>query len=641
RRLAEGRDTTATAEPLAAAAVRARDIAWRLERDALENVKRVELLVGDEPANASEKLVFELWRLNLIFNQLERLEVRGRDSGGLAALVHLSEADHRELEASIERESLSLELARRRALRDWKDGAILVSQGALGRAIAFTHKIAREVGELGANVRELRARARRDRIFRLALSVSRGRVQVFAHTRWASNGVINEANCHPLSNEVEGGIASAPLAGEARLLPRVVLGALNGDIDNYPALAAAHARATGRPIPATITTDAKMIPVEIDRRSDPKAPVETRFRQAFAEALRSFEGSTAIAALSSDAPGDYGLALRGSGQALYLGLLPRGGYVFASELYGVVELAHRYYKLNGESERVAGDPRTRGEMVFLRESIGGASLAGLQALRYDGAALSLDEKKDVKVAQITTRDIDRAGFEHYLLKEITESPRSVTKTLRGKFVIDSSESARFLVGDRGHGARARRSRARGREPPELRPRGQEPRRPLHVGRPRRRDERRFHEGFLLPGHGRLRPRARPRERGRPRGLHEERDGRALPPRAARPSAPHGGGPRRDTRPRASRGPARSLAPALGARGLGPSPPRRRRGEDQALRALLQVDRRGHDRGQEAHRPLLRAARARVRRGPLGSGGRGRRQGGRDLPRAPCGARRGL
>ena len=39
---------------------------------------------------------------------------------------------------------------------------------------------------------------------------------------------------------------------------------------------------------------------------------------------------------------------------------------------------------------------------------------------------------DIHTAEITTRDIDRAGFRHFLLKEISEAPRSFRKTLRGR-----------------------------------------------------------------------------------------------------------------------------------------------------------------------------------------------------------------
>ena len=41
---------------------------------------------------------------------------------------------------------------------------------------------------------------------------------------------------------------------------------------------------------------------------------------------------------------------------------------------------------------------------------------------------------DLSTAQITTRDIDRGAYSHFLLKEINEAPGSVRKTLRGKLI---------------------------------------------------------------------------------------------------------------------------------------------------------------------------------------------------------------
>ncbi len=61
------------------------------------------------------------------------------------------------------------------------------------------------------------------------------------------------------------------------------------------------------------------------------------------------------------------------------------------------------------------------------------------------------------------------------------------------------------------------------------------------------------------------------------------------------------------------------------------PRRRARDPDQALRALLQVDRVRRDRGQEAHRPLGRADDPRVRGRAARFQRRRRRQGDRDLP----------
>src|SRR5581483_2301683 len=128
--------------------------------------------------------------------------------------------------------------------------------------------------------------------------------------------------------------------------------------------------------------------------------------------------SVAIAANAAADPGALLLALRGSGQALYIGLAD-GAYVVASEPYGVVEETPRYLRMDGEA--------TGGQVVVLRRS-GAGTLAGLERRAYDGTPLPVAE------GEITTRDVDRAGFPHSLLKEISEAPESFRKTLRGKVV---------------------------------------------------------------------------------------------------------------------------------------------------------------------------------------------------------------
>ena len=62
---------------------------------------------------------------------------------------------------------------------------------------------------------------------------------------------------------------------------------------------------------------------------------------------------------------------------------------------------------------------------------GAGTIAGIRRLAYDGTELPVSED-DLATAEITTRDIDRAGAPHFLLKEIGEAPTSIRKTLRGK-----------------------------------------------------------------------------------------------------------------------------------------------------------------------------------------------------------------
>ncbi|MFN2462216.1 MAG: hypothetical protein ABR591_16305, partial [Candidatus Velthaea sp.] len=56
-------------------------------------------------------------------------------------------------------------------------------------------------------------------------------------------------------------------------------------------------------------------------------------------------------------------------------------------------------------------------------------------MSYDGTPRP-PQDDEIRVAQVTTRDIDRAGFPHFLLKEIFEAPQSLRKTLRGKIAGD-------------------------------------------------------------------------------------------------------------------------------------------------------------------------------------------------------------
>jgi glutamine---fructose-6-phosphate transaminase (isomerizing) len=254
---------------------------------------------------------------------------------------------------------------------------------------------------------------RADDLLRLAVASDRAVAVVLGHTRWASVGIISQPNAHPVDS-----------AEEADGDGPFVVAALNGDVDNFADLKALD----GLRIAPEITTDAKVIPTLVARRVAEGADLTTAFRNTVA----SFEGSVAIAASASADPDRLLLALRGSGQALYVGVAD-GAYVVASEPYGVIELTPRYLRLDGETPANPDNPTaSRGQIVVLDGAQAG-SLAGIERLSYDGTPLPVSDG-DFARAQITTRDIDRGIFSHFLLKEITESPASFRKTLRGKLV---------------------------------------------------------------------------------------------------------------------------------------------------------------------------------------------------------------
>ncbi len=153
---------------------------------------------------------------------------------------------------------------------------------------------------------------------------------------------------------------------------------------------------------------------------------------AFRRTVARFEGSVAIAAGAAAEPDQLYLALCGSGQSLYIGLA-EDAFVVASEPYGLVEETARYVRMDGEA--------TQGQVVALQRA-GAGTVGGMRRSRYDGGPLPVDER-DVITAEITTRDIDRADFHHFLLKELTEAPGSLRKTLRGKIV--AGEDGRLVV----------------------------------------------------------------------------------------------------------------------------------------------------------------------------------------------------
>ncbi len=140
-----------------------------------------------------------------------------------------------------------------------------------------------------------------------------------------------------------------------------------------------------------------------------------------------------IAAQSAAAPERLLLSLRGSGQALYVGMV-EDGFVVASEPYGLVEETSTYLRMDGDTpadpERAAA--ATRGQVVVLDAAHAG-TLAGIERYAFDGTPLPVHDD-ELQHAEITTRDIDRGDFPHFLLKEISEAPASFRKTLRGKVV---------------------------------------------------------------------------------------------------------------------------------------------------------------------------------------------------------------
>ena len=397
-------------ERIAAELIELRDASWAVRNDRLRTAREVEKLAGRDSTVAA---LAGYLAVQQSLSALDRLEVRGRDSAGL----HLFVWNHG---LSISEPAVQRALFERNADPLFQNRSVRVA----GQCLSFVYKAAAEIGELGDNTRALRAAILDDALLRLAMSQPEARLTVLGHTRWASVGIISEANCHPLNSEELEQSGGAPYT----------VAALNGDVDNHADIKVHH----GLRIAGPITTDAKVIPAVMARHV---AAGVSDLGEAVRRTVAEFEGSVAIGAAAADQPDHLYLALRGSGQALYVGLA-EDCYIVASEPYGVVEETMRYVRMDGETASRAG---SRGQ-VFVLDGAKAGELGGVRRVAYDGGELPLTHA-DVATAQVTTRDIDRGDSPHYLLKEISEAPASFRKTIRGK-IIDVDGLLRASVGVR-------------------------------------------------------------------------------------------------------------------------------------------------------------------------------------------------
>lgn len=386
-------------EEINAALIELHDATWAVERDRLRAADEVTQLAGAGVTGAHLAAMFSIQQT---LSNIDRLEVRGRDSAG----IHIAVWGHG---LDLEAEPARSLLASRVDNPLFVDCSVAVSDGVLG----FVYKAAAEIGELGDNTAHLRSAIADDALLALALRDEAAQATVLAHTRWASVGIISEPNAHPL-NSSETDRDNEPY----------VTAVLNGDVDNFADLIASSSLA----IAPEITTDAKVIPTLISRSLANDVDLDEAVRSNIA----TFEGSVAIGVSSSAAPHDLHLALRGSGQGVYIGLA-EDAYVIASEPYGVVEDSDEYLRLDGETPSNPDNPTaSQGQLIRLSGGVAG-TYDGVQRWSYDGTVLPI-ESGEWKEPSVTTRDIDRGDAPHFLLKEISESPRSFQKTLRGRLV---------------------------------------------------------------------------------------------------------------------------------------------------------------------------------------------------------------
>ena len=206
-----------------------------------------------------------------------------------------------------------------------------------------------------------------------------------AHTRWATHGAPTERNAHPHVSR-DGRVALVH----------------NGVIENAALL---RRQLEARGVRFRSDTDTEVVVHLLDLFLEEGSPLE----EALALALERVEGTYGIAAIGAREPGKLVAARQGS--PLLLGVGASGEYLVASDAAAVVA-------------------RTR-DVVYLADG----DYATLERTGYRISHMGRDTVRR-SVHQVTwdLSAIERGGFEHFMLKEIFEQPRSLRDVLRGRLL---------------------------------------------------------------------------------------------------------------------------------------------------------------------------------------------------------------
>ncbi|ROH97539.1 glutamine--fructose-6-phosphate transaminase (isomerizing) [Chryseobacterium daecheongense] len=210
------------------------------------------------------------------------------------------------------------------------------------------------------------------------------------HTRWATHGVPSDRNSHPhLSNN-----------GKIALVH-------NGIIENYDTI---KTMLTEKGFTFKSETDTEvlvnLIQYFMDINSDTDFPTAVRY------ALNEVYGAYAITVLHEDYPGVLVVGRLGSPLAIGIG---EKEYFIASDASPFVEFTK--------------------EAIYLEEG----HMATISLEKGVDIRTINDNSKiepEIQELKLSLEQIEKGGYEHFMLKEIFEQPKSIHDTMRGRLLVD-------------------------------------------------------------------------------------------------------------------------------------------------------------------------------------------------------------
>ncbi len=209
------------------------------------------------------------------------------------------------------------------------------------------------------------------------------------HTRWATHGVPNDVNSHPHCSN----------SGNIAIIH-------NGIIENYDAL---KKELTQRGYTFTSDTDTEVL---VNLIEDVKTKENVKLGKAVQIALNQTVGAYAIAVFDKEKPDEIVVARLGSPLAIGVG---EDEYFIASDASPFIEYTKNAIYLED------------GEMAVVRRN------KGVKVRKIHDDSLVDPYLQEL---QLNLEQIEKDGFEHFMLKEIYEQPDAITDTYRGRMLVD-------------------------------------------------------------------------------------------------------------------------------------------------------------------------------------------------------------
>jgi len=210
------------------------------------------------------------------------------------------------------------------------------------------------------------------------------------HTRWATHGAPTDTNAHP----------HVSMDGSIALIH-------NGIIENYNALKQELIR-QGYLFKSETDTEVLVHLVDFICKKE-----NVWFGEALRLALLNVVGAYAIVAISKNFPGQMVAARKSS--PLVVGIGANGDFYLASDATPIVEYTKRVVYL--EDEEIA--------VIKLGEELKIYNISDQEKTPY------------IQQLELELEALEKGGYDHFMLKEIHEQPRSIHDCFRGR--LNSSE----------------------------------------------------------------------------------------------------------------------------------------------------------------------------------------------------------